>query len=140
MRVVIDPGVFISGLIGKEGSAPQLILEALADEEITVVASPLLISELEAVLARPKFAARVTQAQRAEYVARIRDQAEAGADPKLPSRVVRDPKDDYVVALARAEHVDAIVSGDRDLLEAGLDSPPVWTPRQLFDKLSEARD
>jgi predicted nucleic acid-binding protein len=49
--------------------------------------------------------------------------------------VTRDPTDDYLVALARREHADAIVSGDLDLREAGIDNPPVWTPRQATDRL-----
>ena len=52
--------------------------------------------------------------------------------------VTRDRKDDYLVALGRQENVDAIVSGDRDLLDAGLEEAPVWTPRELADRLAEA--
>jgi len=52
--------------------------------------------------------------------------------------VTRDRKDDYLVALARSEHVDPIVSGDRDLIDAGLTDPAVWTPRQLADRLPES--
>jgi predicted nucleic acid-binding protein len=85
-------------------------------------------------LARPKFA-RITRAQRGEYLEPIREQTELAADPQLPERVVRDPKDDDIVALARAERVDAIVSTDRDLLDAGLDEPRILTPRQLLDSL-----
>jgi hypothetical protein len=37
---------------------------------------------------------------------------------------------------ARAEdNVDAIVSGDRDLLEADLANLPVWTPRHLAEHI-----
>jgi hypothetical protein len=32
----------------------------------------------------------------------------------------------------------AIVSGDRDLLDAGLEEAPVWTPRELADRLADA--
>jgi hypothetical protein len=39
--------------------------------------------------------------------------------------------------LARAAGAAAIVSGDRDLLEAGLFDPPVWTPRICADRLAE---
>ena len=49
--------------------------------------------------------------------------------------MARDRKDDYLVALARDERVDAIVSGDRDLLEAGLTAPPIWSPRELVERL-----
>lgn len=140
MRVVLDSNVFVSGLIGKEGSAPQLVLEALGADQIQVVVSPRLIDELEAVLARPKFASHVTREERDDYVARIGDQAEQARDPEFEAEGVRDPKDEYLVALARAERVDAIVTGDRDLLEAGLEEPQILTPRQLLEMLGEARD
>lgn len=52
-------------------------------------------------------------------------------DPIEPPAMTRDPKDDYLVALARAQTVDAIVSGDRDLLEAELSGVAVRTPRAL---------
>ena len=140
MRVVVDSNVFVSGLIGKEGSAPQLVVEAFGADQIQAVASPRLIDELDAVLARPKFASYTTAQERDEYVARIRDQAELAPDPEPVAAGVRDPEDEYVVALARAERVDAIVSGDRDLLDAGLEEPRVLTPRQLLDMLAEAGD
>jgi hypothetical protein len=41
------------------------------------------------------------------------------------------------VALAREEKVAALVSGDRDLIDAGLSEPAVWTPRQTVDRLLE---
>jgi putative PIN family toxin of toxin-antitoxin system len=75
LKAVLDPGVFVSALIGKEEAAPDLVLDALADEEIEVVVSPLLMTELETVLARPKFA-RITRAQRGEYLEPIREQTE----------------------------------------------------------------
>lgn len=57
-------------------------------------------------------------------------------DPIDPPAVTRDSKDDYLVALARAQRVDAIVSGDRDLLEAELPDLAVWTPRRLVEHLA----
>jgi predicted nucleic acid-binding protein len=54
-----------------------------------------------------------------------------------PPQVCRDPKDDYLVALARSSQADAIVTGDLDLLAihpAELDIE-VITPRQLVDQL-----
>ena len=136
MRVVIDPSVFVSGLIGHEGGPSSLVVAAMADEEIDVVVSPALMRELEDVLARPKIATRVRSQERAEYVARIREAADLVEDPPQAPKVVRDPKDDYLVALARAERVDAIVSGDRDLREADVDVP-VLTPRQLIERLGK---
>jgi predicted nucleic acid-binding protein len=46
------------------------------------------------------------------------------ADPRDPPRVLRDRGDDYLVALAKAAAAEAIVTGDRDLLDhEGLDPP-----------------
>ena len=73
-----------------------------------------------------------------EFVERIRRHATIVDDPIEQPAVTRDRTDAYLVALARSEHVDAIVSGDRDLIDAGLADPAVWTPRQLADRLLDA--
>ena len=49
----------------------------------------------------------------------------------------RDPADDYLVSLGRESAVDAIISLDLDLLDAGLADPPDWTPRQPVELLSK---
>jgi uncharacterized protein len=112
IRVVIDPGVFISALIASRGGAPDLVVRAFVDDRIKVVASPLLLAELELVLRRPKFAAYFDERTAREFVERIRRHAMIVDDPIDQPAVTRDRKDDYLVALARSEHVDAIVSGD----------------------------
>lgn len=138
IRVVIDPGVFISALIGSRGGAPDLVVRAFVDDRISVVASPQLLAELELVLRRPKFAAYVDERTVREFVERIRRHATVVDDPVEQPAVTRDRKDDYLIVLARSEHVDAIVSGDRDLIDVGLATPAVWTPRQLADRLRES--
>jgi predicted nucleic acid-binding protein len=50
IRVVIDPGVFVSALIGARGAAPDIVVRAFVDEQTSVAASPLLLDELERVL------------------------------------------------------------------------------------------
>ncbi len=135
--VVIDPSVYVSALIGQPGSAPDLVIRAAIDDKLAVVVCPLLIRELESVLARPKFRRYVTTAQAREYVARIRRHATHTDDPPAASGLTRDPADDYLVSLGRESIVDAIVSLDLDLLEAGLIDPPAWTPLQLVELLSK---
>jgi len=51
--------------------------------------------------------------------------------------VCRDPRDDYLVALATASGAEAIVTGDLDLLAIDPKqlSTEVITPRQLIDRL-----
>jgi len=52
--------------------------------------------------------------------------------------VCRDPRDDYLVALATASGAEAIVTGDLDLLaiDPSQLTIDVITPRQLVDRLS----
>jgi putative PIN family toxin of toxin-antitoxin system len=135
-RFVIDTNVFVSALIGRKGSATDQLVRAFVEDKLEVVASPALLDELERVLARPKVRRHVNEAQAREYVERIRRHAVIADDPQSVQAVTRDPGDDYLVALARRESVDAIISGDLDLREAGLDDPPVWTPREASERLS----
>ena len=134
-RVVVDPGVFVSALIGQRGGPPDLVVRAMIDDRIQVVASPLLMEELGRVLRRPKFAKYADDLMVSEFVERVSRHAAMAADPADRPAATRDPHDDYLVALARREGVDAIVSGDRDLLDAGLEDPAVWTPRRLVEHL-----
>jgi uncharacterized protein len=61
------------------------------------------------------------------------------ADPTPPHPAVcRDPGDDFLVALARAARVDALVTGDRDLLELEDIGVAVITPRALVERLADA--
>jgi predicted nucleic acid-binding protein len=58
------------------------------------------------------------------------------ADLPRPQSTTRDPKDDYLVALAHLAKADAIVSGDGDLHDAELTDLQVWTPRHIADLLA----
>jgi putative PIN family toxin of toxin-antitoxin system len=135
-RVVVDPGVFISSLIGARGSAPDLVMRAVLDDRIAAVACPLLLEELERVLRRPKFDGYADDRTRREFMERVRRHVIVADDPPITGGATRDRDDHYLVALGIAEGVDSIVSGDRDLLDAGLQTPPVMTPRELADRLA----
>lgn len=131
IRDVVDPGVLVSGLIGSRGGAPDLVVRAFIDDRLEVVARPHLLDELERVLGRPKFSGYLDELTVRQFVERIRRHATFVDDPGEPPAATRDPKDDYLVALARREGVDALVSGDRYLIDAGFEELAVWTPRQL---------
>ncbi|MGH3447111.1 MAG: putative toxin-antitoxin system toxin component, PIN family [Nocardioidaceae bacterium] len=132
MRVVIDPNVWISGLINPRG-APARAVAAVAGKRVTVVASQHLLDELATVLARPKFRRWITLGDAIEFVDALGRDSDLRPEPgDIPHRV-RDPNDDYLAALADATAA-TIVTGDVDLLAAGLD-PPAVTPLQLLDLL-----
>ena len=57
------------------------------------------------------------------------------SDPTDPPRVLRDPNDDYLLALATAAGAEAIVTGDKDLLDHPGLQPPAITAREALARL-----
>lgn len=46
---------------------------------------------------------------------------------------VRDPADRPVLRAARAAGTDVLLTGDKDLLESGVESPRILTPREFLE-------
>lgn len=132
-RVVLDPGVLISGLISPLG-APAEILVLWTGGAFDVVVSGRLLAEVRTVLARPKFRRYIEEVEADDFVAVLEAEGVPFADPAEVARVTVDPDDDYLVALAAVAHADVIVSGDTHLTQLQLD-PPVLTPRDFLDRL-----
>ncbi len=116
MRAVIDTNVLLSGLLWR--GAPHALVEHVRTGTLALVSSPALLTELETVIRRPKFAAILTRSNtsRERALAGLRQLAEIIDPPPLLQAVCRDPDDDAVLALAVAAQVDFIASGDDDLL------------------------
>jgi len=134
IRVVVDPGVFISVLIGPGGSPPDRVFDAFLAGKVEVVFSPALLAELRRVAFRPKFRRWFDEARARELIERLDIQATMLEDPPAVEGATPDPDDDYLIALAHASNADAIVSGDSHVHAADL---TVLTPRQLADQLPE---
>lgn len=132
LRVVIDPNVWISAVINPYGT-PARVVEAVADGAITAVVTQHLLDELAAVLIRPKFRRWISVADALAFVESLGGHADLRDDPGPPTTGVRDPNDDYLVALAEAADA-VIVTGDDDLLTAGIE-PSAITPAQLVARL-----
>jgi len=135
IRVVIDPGVYVSAFISPRRAAPAIVVEALLDGHIEALVSPLLMAELGRVLARRKFERAASDGRAEVFVALVAERGLRLEDPAPAPGATEDPDDDYLVALARTHGVDAIVSGDRHLLAVASNDLPVWTPRALADRL-----
>ncbi|MBB4664517.1 putative toxin-antitoxin system toxin component, PIN family [Conexibacter arvalis] len=132
-RVVVDPNVLVAALISPRG-APAALYGALAGGRFELIASPQLLAELERVLSRGKFRRYASLDQVHRYVRAIARLAILVEDPPALPGVTADPADDYLVALARAERADAIVSGDKHLLELERPRPPVVTARAFVNE------
>lgn len=91
--------------------------------------------ELRNVLLREKFRRYATAWEVAEFVAGLREKG-VMAEEGTVEPVSRDPKDDYLLALARASGADFLISGDQHLhaLE-GQGLPRAITPRDFVDFL-----
>lgn len=135
-RVVVDPNVLIAALISPRG-APAALYRALAAGRFELVVSPQLLAELERVLMREKFRRYASLDQAHGYVRAVARLAALAEDPAPTPGATPDPGDDYLVALAQSEGVDAIVSGDRHLLDLEKPEPPVISARAFVDLLAE---
>ena len=122
MRAVVDPNVLISALLSPRG-VPARILCAWLDGAFELVASPLLLAELERALTYPKLRERIPAEDAVRAVNWLRRSTTLADDPDRPPPIRSpDPGDDYLLALAVNEGA-ALVSGDQDLLSLGRQLP-----------------
>ncbi len=137
IRVVADANVLVSAALARSPLAPSaLVLDAALDGRIELLSSPMLLTEIASVLERPRLRRYLSIDEAARFVTDLASQTTHVGDAPTPHPAAcRDPHDDYLVALAVATRADAIVTGDRDLLE--LPEPPVvvLTPRALIERL-----
>lgn len=135
-RAVVDPSVLVSAFLGSPDAGPGQLIAAWRDHRFVMVVSPQLLGELGGVLARPKFERWTGDDRGTAYVAAFAAQSEHRADAEDDAGGhVRDADDDYLVALARSAKVDAIISLDRDLLDAQLDGLVVTDPVRFLASL-----
>jgi putative PIN family toxin of toxin-antitoxin system len=134
VKAVLDPNVLVSAAISPRGVSAQIV-DAWSDERFDLVISPAVLAELRDVLLRPSFRRWVTAEEAVEYAEGLEDEADLVPDPTEVPAISRDPKDDYLIALARNAGADCIVSGDQDLTRLTELQPPVLTPRAFLELL-----
>lgn len=138
IRVVLDTNVLVAALLWD--GLPRKLFEAVcAAPGVTVVVSPEMLAELDRVLRRPRFAARIraTGWRPDELIARYR-LLTAVITPRTVARIVlADEDDDHVLALAIAAGASLIVTGDKShLLPIGRhEGIAIITPRQAWEML-----
>lgn len=132
MRAVLDVNVLVSALLSRDG-APARILAEWIKGGFDLIVSPKLLAELERVLEYPKIRKRVEAEDARELIELLALWAIVADDPDASSVHHTDPKDDYLIALARAEGA-ILVTGDRRLLDLG-EKLPIHPPRAFLDEL-----
>lgn len=117
MKVILDTNIWISFLIGHQS---QLMRSILTDRRIEVYVCPQLIAEIKDVASRGKIAKHLRPNDVTDMFAIINafcQNTDITAEAAYNS--VRDPKDVYLLSLAKTIGADYIVSGDTDLMIIG---------------------
>lgn len=116
--------------------APAGLLIAWFEGYFDLIVSEELLGELERVLLRPKFRGYTALEETAEYVNLLRRKAILEPEPPVqPESFTPDPKDDYLVALARSSGASFLVSGDTHLTRIVAPRPPVLSPRAFLEMI-----
>lgn len=137
MRIVIDTNVLLSGLLWQ--GTPHALLNQARNGTVELITSPDLLNEFADVIQRPKFASILQRTSHtpAKILAELRQLSEIVISPPLPEPVCRDPDDDAVLACAIAANVDAILSGDDDLLTLkAFQGIQILTPADAVQKIT----
>lgn len=133
MRAVLDANVIISALLSRSGS-PAVVLRAWQDGQFELILSPLLLAELQRALAYPKLRRRVSAEEAEAVIDWLRRAATVMPDPDGPPTILSpDPGNDYLLALAAAEHA-RLVSGDEHLLSMTGEAP-ILSPARFLSLL-----
>lgn len=127
-RVVLDTNTLVSALLFRQGRLAWL-RTAWATGLLIPVVSKATTAELLRVLVYPKFqlSGDEQQALLAEYLPYVETVSTIPANSGLP--LCRDSADQKFLELADAAHVEALITGDQDLLDlADGFSIPILTP------------
>lgn len=131
MKVLIDTNILVSAVLFQQGLARKALVDAVEGDSDVIVCD-YSISELHDVFER-KFPAET------KLLPQFMAYLSAGvtivstpdhAEPDEP--VLRDPKDQPILAAALAVGADAILTGDKDLLNAGLMRLKAIRPRDFL--------
>ena len=114
-EIVVDTNVFVSALLTPHGFPRSILLKIAHGEFRLVISAPLLL-ELITAFSKPKLQALVPKRKISDLVSLIHQSARI-VKPSMTLHACRDLKDNAVLECALAGKVDAIISGDKDLLE-----------------------
>ena len=135
MKVVLDTNVLLSGLMAPEGT-PGRILAAWLEARFDVVMSLEQLAEIGRALGYPKIHSKLKwDEQRIEqFMRQLYIRVEVVDLHATSVEVPRDPHDAPILATLIAAGADALVSGDRDLLDLR-GKYPIQTPAEFVRRL-----
>ncbi len=129
-RLLLDASVLLSAAVARPGTPTALLLDAVEDGTVEMVACERLFGEVSRGFEGSYFRDRLSAEDREAVLTGLERIALMRADPASAPAVLRDPDDDYLVALAIDADAEAIVTGDHDLLDHTGLKPEAITPRE----------
>jgi putative PIN family toxin of toxin-antitoxin system len=112
VRVIIDTNLWISALIGKRTSELQNLF---IEKPIRPIFSQGLLDELIVATQKPKLQ-KYFRPERVNALILTLHKIGEVVEIRSTVTVCRDPKDNYLLALAKDSRADYLVTGDLDLL------------------------
>ena len=112
MKVVFDTNILVSALVFPGGRGEAALRRVVEEQDQLVVSKPIL-DELLGILGR-KFA---RDAEELAHAAVFLSELGVVVKPRQRLRVLKDDPDNRILECAVAERADAIVTGDKALLE-----------------------
>ena len=136
MRTVLDTNILIAALITKD-TPPDTIYQEWLHGKIEVVTSPEQISEIAAVLSRPRLLKYLHPDEASLLLENLDTRAIILNDPS-PVNISPDPADNKILAVAIVAGADLIVSGDKKhmLFLNNAADIPIVSAREAVDRLN----
>ena len=127
MRLVLDANVLIAAFVAR-GVCAELLEYCVREHE--PVTSAAILDEVRRNLVST---VKVTASQADQTVKLLRTRLQVVDPVELGGQVCRDPNDDVVLGTAIAGRCDAVVTGDKDLLDLGsYRDIPILSPRGFW--------
>jgi len=115
-RIILDTNLWISFLISKDLSRLD---EILFEKKAVLVFSKELLDEFLEVAKRPKFRKFFSKTDVENILETIDEYADL-VIVKSKITICRDPKDNFLLSLAKDGKADFLLTGDSDLLDIGV--------------------
>ena len=113
IKVIVDTNIWISFIISRKLSSLDFLLYS---GKLRIIMSHNLISEIESTLEKPKLQ-KYFLAKGLEEMLIAFDPFIDFVETKNKVKLCRDPKDDFLLGLAKDGKADYIITGDKDLLD-----------------------
>jgi putative PIN family toxin of toxin-antitoxin system len=138
LRVVIDTNVLVSAVLSKSG-APAKVLDLWRKHSFIVATSEAAVQEIRRVLDRMSTGRKyvLPSGEVSNLLNLLHEESQivpgqVNADGTIP----QDSSDEKFLAIAIEGSADAIISGDKHLLDLGkYQNIPILTPRQFLEFL-----